>query len=209
MKKLLLLLFLIPNLVMGEESYYPKSCKSLPVGTEVILDPLGFNEYSSDAIREGLKDELVWVFGIFLGTHFGCYNISGSSTIEECRKHLNYKVRLDSFSYDLNGDGVDEVFTEVNAPSNCGTAGCPVYLIQKINGKWTIGLEDKAMNIFKSHFVYSRSRLVIVNEKINGYKVIYLRGRDYGVNEPGECPYGIGKYTYDKKIQTYKTKGYK
>ena len=197
MKKLLLLLLLIPNLVMGEESYYPKSCKSIPVGTEVILDPLGFNEHESDAIREGLKDELVWVFGIFLGTHFGCYD-------ENCRKHLNYKVRLDSFSYDLNGDGVDEVFTEVDAPSNCGSGGCPVYLIQKINGKWTIGLEDKAMNIFKSHFVYSRSRIIILNEKINDYNVIYLRGRYYGGFEPGECPHSSAKCIYDKKIQTYR-----
>jgi len=197
MKNLLLLLFLIPNLVLGDENYYPKSCKSLPVGTEVILDPLEFNEHSSDAIREGLKDELAGAFESYLETHFGCYR-------ENCSEHLNFKVRLDSFSYDLNGDGVDEVFTEFNAPAYCGTAGCPLYLIQKINGKWTIGLEDKVMNMF----VYSRTRIVITDEKINGYKVIYLRGRDYGANEPGECPYASAKCTYDKKIQTYKCKGY-
>ena len=200
MKKLLLLLLLIPSLVMGEESYYPKSCKPLPVGTEIVLKK-GFTNYEADAIKKGLKDELKYLFESYLDTHFGCYG-------DNCIGNLNFKAGLPSFSYDLNEDGIDEVFTEFNTPGNCGSGGCPVYLIQKINGKWTIGLEDKTMNIFKSHFVYSSSRIVIVNEKINGYKVIYVRSRDYGVDEPGECPYSSGKCTYDKKIQTYKCKGY-
>ena len=67
-----------------------------------------------------------------------------------------------------------------------------------------IGLEDKIMNMF----AYSSTRIVITDEKINDYKVIYLRHRDYGVNEPGECPYSSGKCTYDKIIQTYKCSGY-
>ena len=196
MKKLLLLLFLIPNLVMGEESYYPKSCKPLPVGTEIVLKK-GFTNYEADAIKKGLKDELKYLFESYLDTHFGCYG-------DNCIGNLNFKGKFRSFSYDLNDDGVDEVFTEFDTPGNCGSAGCPLYLIQKINDKWTIGLEDKIMNMF----AYSSTRIVITDEKINDYKVIYLRHRDYGVNEPGECPYSSGKCTYDKKIQTYKCSGY-
>ena len=180
---------------MGEESYYPKSCKSLPDGTKVILNSLGANTYESNAIRHGLKDNLAEALKGYLDSHF-VFCIG-----ENCRKQLNFEVDLASFSYDLNEDGVDEVFTEFDAPGYCGSSGCSVYLIQKLNGKWTIGLEDKRI-------VSSSSTMVIVDEKINGYKVIYAKGRDYGTQDPEECPYASNKCTYDKKIQTYKCKEY-
>ena len=128
MKKLLLLLFLIPNLVMGEEYVYPKSCKALPAGTDVTLNPLGANTYESNAIRHGLKDNLAEALKGYLDSHF-VFCIG-----KKCRKHLNFEVDMNSFSYDLNEDGVGEVFTEFEAPGYIGSAGSPVYLIQKING---------------------------------------------------------------------------
>ena len=186
---------------MAEEVYYPKSCKSIPAGTEAKFKK-GFTNYEADAIKMGLKDELNNAFESYQDTHLECYGVN-------CISNFNFKAELSSFSYDLNDDGIEEVFTVFDTPGFCGSAGCPVYLIQKINGKWTIGLEDKAMDIYKSYFVFSSSRIFIDKEKINGYKVIYARTRDYRVDKPEKCPYDIRKYIYDEKIQKYKTQEYK
>ncbi|WP_339378468.1 SH3 domain-containing protein [Calothrix sp. NIES-2100] len=37
---------------------------------------------------------------------------------------------------DLNGDGIDEVIGQVTGGSNCGTAGCIIYVFEKKKGKW-------------------------------------------------------------------------
>ena len=215
MKKLLLLLLLIPSVVMAE-AYTFKSCKTLPTGTEVILNPLGYNEYESHAIREGLRDKLVEVFITDFDGQFGC---SGNG----CPRHYDIKVELNSFSYDLNGDGVDEVFTIISNPRIHGQDGSPVYLIQKINGKWTIGPTSHDGKKYGYLYYLIKmggygERAVIANEKINGYKVIYTRSRLYLYNSsealkpkypkwPGaayeECPYDVKKCIYSKVSKSY------
>ena len=58
MKKLLLLLFLIPNLVLAD-NVYPKSCKKLPAGFQINFPPeiLAMNDYESAAIHTTLTYE--------------------------------------------------------------------------------------------------------------------------------------------------------
>ena len=58
MKKLLLFLFLIPNLVMAD-NVYPKSCKKLPAGFQINFPPeiLAMNDYESAAIHTTLTYE--------------------------------------------------------------------------------------------------------------------------------------------------------
>jgi hypothetical protein len=49
--------------------------------------------------------------------------------------HLK-KTFYETAAIDLNGNGIDEVIGKVAGGSNCGTAGCIIYVFEKKKGKW-------------------------------------------------------------------------
>lgn len=40
--------------------------------------------------------------------------------------------------FDLNGDGVNELFVLIEHMGWCGTIGCPAYVLEKKNGQWQL-----------------------------------------------------------------------
>ena len=162
MKKLLLLLFLIPNLVITNE--LPKSCKKLPQGDKIIFkydSPVMLDEYQFLTINNVYK------------------------------KDINFD--FEAISYDLNDDGNMEIFVQLKDSRWCGSSGCRVDLLYKVNNKWKI----------QQSLVQSATTISIKNKYMNGYKIIYTKSRGYGSNKPGECPYSSGKLVYNSTLKIY------
>ena len=118
----------------------------------------GANKYESVAIANGLIDELNFIFEMWVtDSHF----IYGDPVCgPECRQDLNFKINLPTTSFDLNDDGVKEVFVVFNHPLTCGSSSCDTYIIQQQGDGWEIIYRGKEIRR-------------ILAKKTNDYYLIY------------------------------------
>ena len=151
MKKLILIsLFFSLNTFSTENSEYETL-------TNLVHED-GANKYESVAIANGLIDELNFIFEMWVtDSHF----IYGDHVCgPDCRQDLNFKINLPTTSFDLNDDGVKEVFVVLNHPLTCGSSGCDTYIIQQQGDAWEIIYRGKEIRR-------------ILAKKTNDYYLIY------------------------------------
>ena len=71
--------------------------------------------------------------------------------------------------YDLNGDGVEELFVRISYGFVCGTVGCETVIFEKTSIGWT-----ELSILYVSHFGTVRQiYLNVADESSTGYKTIY------------------------------------
>lgn len=70
--------------------------------------------------------------------------------------------------YDLNGDGVEELFVRISYGFICGTVGCETVIFEKTSGGWR-----ELSILYTSHFGTVRQiYLNVTEESSTGYKTI-------------------------------------
>ena len=95
---------------------------------------------------------------------------------EPLRRYVLYLGR-----YDLNGDGVEELFVTIEQGFVCGTAGCTTLIFQKTSEQWR---ELSSIMVMISDRV--GPELLVSDEVIKGYRTLYAEfdglrwnGREY------------------------------
>ncbi len=156
MKKYYLILFIVFGFVLNS-SYASEKI------TEINFND-GANYYESQAIAKGLNKEIIYAFHTWLEvSHFNY----GCLSEDNCRQNIKYEMSFETYSADLNSDGVDEVFVYLKGPGICGSGGCTTYILQKKS-------EDKWMIIGEYFPNYGTS---ISSKKHEGFSIIYHKGK--------------------------------
>ena len=109
---------------------------------EEVLTPLQFQEganaYEVEAISSGLSYLIKDTFEHWFSESHFIYPPSCSSDVSDCRKNLDFNIKFETVSVDLNDDGKLEVIVYYNAPSYCGSGGCYSYILEEDLGGFRI-----------------------------------------------------------------------
>jgi hypothetical protein len=114
-----------------------------------------------------------------LGQLFALY----SADVAQAKKDFpNAKYyAIDAALADLNSDGVSEAVVLKSLPGYCGTAGCPLEILQKKNGSWVT---------IASHL--NEGSLAIANTVTKGYSDLFL-----SVSNEGSGQSEVWRYVWD------------
>ena len=109
---------------------------------EEVLTPVQFREganaYEVEAISSSLSDIIKNTFEHWFSESHFIYPPSCSSDVSDCRKNLDFNIKFETVSVDLNDDGKLEVIVYYNAPSYCGSGGCYSYILEEDLGGFRI-----------------------------------------------------------------------
>ena len=98
----------------------------------------GANKYESQAIALGMSDLIAKDLQFYLTESHFIYGPTCSGEAANCRQQLRFDVNFRTATFDLNLDGVDEVFVWYNAPGQCGSGGCSTYILKKEFEGWDV-----------------------------------------------------------------------
>ena len=138
---------------------------------EEVLTPLQFQEganaYEVEAISSGLSDLIKDTFEHWFSESHFKYPPSCSSDVSDCRKNLDFNIKFETASVDLNNDGKLEVIVHYNAPAYCGSGGCWSYILEEELGSFSV--------IGK---VFPGGRVDVSNLMSDGYHNLHYYGKD-------------------------------
>ena len=89
--------------------------------------------------------------------------LSREAAWEPLRRYVLYSGR-----YDLNGDGVEELFVTIQQGSVCGSAGCMTLIFEKTSERWR---ELSSIMVMISD--RAGPELFVSEEVIEGYRTLY------------------------------------
>ena len=138
---------------------------------EEVLTPLQFQEganaYEVEAISSGLSDLIKDTFEHWFSESHFIYPPRCSSDVNDCRKNLDFNIKFETASVDLNDDGKLEVIVYYNAPAYCGSGGCHSYILEEeLGGFRVIGQ------------VFPGGIIDVSSLKSDGYYNLHYYGKD-------------------------------
>lgn len=95
----------------------------------------GANRYESEAIASAMSEMISEDFKIYFSESHFPYGPRCNSN-EKCRQNLQFSVKFDTASVDLNNDGISEVIVRYDGPNRCGSGGCTSYILEGDVGGW-------------------------------------------------------------------------
>ncbi len=98
--------------------------------------------------------------------------------------HLDMS-KIWAFSYDLNGDGVDEVLGYYQNKLFCDTKGCQFFILKK--------QKDRYIDIYRNSIMAEKSRIIILKSKNNRFSNIIFASWEFPL---GDLPLDL--FVYDK-----------
>ena len=90
-----------------------------------------------------------------------------------------------AFSYDLNGDGVDEILGYYQNKLLCDKKGCPFFILKKDKGRY--------IDIYRNNIMSEKSRIIILKSKHNKFSNIFFASWEFPL---GDLPLDL--FVYDK-----------
>ena len=96
----------------------------------------GLDDYQTIAVIDALSEDIEDVFSIYLKeSHFPYGAICRDSDVECKRQNLDFGIKFEAVSIDLNADGDDDVLVRLENPLICGSGGCLTHILVNQNGK--------------------------------------------------------------------------
>ena len=107
----------------------------------------------------------------YIAAEFG---VSHEAAWEPLRRYVLYSGR-----YDINGDGVEELFVTIEQGSVCGTVGCETPIFERTPDGWR---ELSSIMVMVS--IIDGPAIFVADEVIDGYRT--LHADYYGLHWTGE-----------------------
>ena len=126
----------------------------------------GADEYTTEAIALGLSNLIADDLYFFMTDSHFIHGPTCSAEEPNCRQQLRFEVNFRTATFDLNQDGVDEVFVWYSAPGQCGSGGCSTYVLQQKLKNWEV--------IGRA---FPGGKVVISPQSTNGYFDFYYYGK--------------------------------
>ena len=144
----------------------PLKHKGQPEETTDLEFANGANKYASQAIALGMSELIVEDLHYYLTESHFIYGPTCYGETSECRQQLRFEVNFSTATFDLNLDGLDEVFVRYNAPGQCGSGGCTTYILEN---------EIRGWDVIGSFF--PGGKVTISSKTTNGYFDFYYYGK--------------------------------
>ena len=115
------------------------------------------------------------------------YDVNREAAWESLRRYVLYSGR-----YDINGDGVKELFVTIEQGSVCGQVGCETPIFERTPDGWR-----ELSSIMVSVSLHGGPRLFGADEVIDGYRTLHAdyhglhwNGRLYDAYCRRDCTHG-------------------
>jgi len=102
-------------------------------------------------------------YPLIIGYVAKLFGVSHEAAWEPLRKHVLYSGR-----YDINGDGVEELFVTIGQGSVCGTVGCETPFFEMTPDGWR-----EVTFIMATTSIRDGPRLFVSDEVIDGNRTLY------------------------------------
>ena len=149
-----------------KEGQPPKEEKGTPQDDNNLKFFEGADEYATEAIALGLSNLIADDLHFFMTESHFIHGPRCSAEESDCRQQLRFEVNFRTATFDLNQDGVDEVFVWYSAPGQCGSGGCSTYVLQQKLKNWEV--------IGRA---FPGGKVVISPQSTNGYFDFYYYGK--------------------------------
>jgi hypothetical protein len=160
----------------GEPLFEEKATKEEITDLEFLK---GANEYETQAIALGLSELIVETLKFYLTESHFIHGPRCPEKTVDCRQQLRFDVNFRTSTFDLNIDGVDEVFVWYEAPGACGSGGCYTYILKQ---------ELKGWDVIGEFF--PGGKVAISSNTTNGYLDFYY----YGKSDRYSCKFELSDY---------------